>query len=744
MGYSFILTILIIGLSGIVAQVLLLRELLVAFYGNELIIGMILANWLASEALGAFLLRRYIDRTADKVRLLVILQSVFSLALPLSIFLSRTFRNLLGIPFGEAIGLYTIFSSSLLIVLPASFCHGALFTLSCRLLDSIAKAYAWETIGTIIGGVILTYVFIPCLNSFQIAFLISISGLIACYFLSRHYPGRSKYIAAAGAILMGYLLLSGAAAKLQRFSIDMQWKGQQVLDYQNSVYGNIAVAGRQKQYTFFYNATPAITVPYPDIAFVEDFGNLPLLFHPAPQDILVISSGAGGLINEILKHPVKNIDYAELDPLIIRMLKRYPVSLTQRELDDSRVNIINTDGRFFTRNTKSRYDAVLIGLSEPSELSTNRFFTQEFFSLAKARLKPSGILAFCLPGSLTYLSRERKDLNASILNALNRTYTYVRVIPGDYNMFLASDSPELLKVDADQIALRIKRRNIKSGLLVPAYLDYRLDKKRLSWFIESMSDATSKVNRDNAPFAVFESLVIWNKQFSTKIAHFFELFQNSDLGCAVTVIAWLTFILFLLFYRKATALAKFSLAYSIATTGFFGMLMNLVLIFCFQAYYGYLYYQIGILISIFMAGTALGSILVSRHLAAVKNTVSLFLKIEVFIILFTLLLAGALTQFARNFYYPALIFAALFFVSGFLVGLEFPLASRIYSDKKSEIARTSGLLYFSDLAGGWIAGMLGGIIFLPILGLFNTCVLAILLKLSSLALLLAGTVLKLN
>ncbi len=50
-------SLLIMGLSGIIAQILLLRELLVSFYGNELTLGIILANWLLLEAFG-FLLHR--------------------------------------------------------------------------------------------------------------------------------------------------------------------------------------------------------------------------------------------------------------------------------------------------------------------------------------------------------------------------------------------------------------------------------------------------------------------------------------------------------------------------------------------------------------------------------------------------------------------------------------------------------------------------------------------------------------
>ena len=48
------IAILVMGFSGLVAEILLLRELLIVFSGNELSIGVILANWLILEALGCF------------------------------------------------------------------------------------------------------------------------------------------------------------------------------------------------------------------------------------------------------------------------------------------------------------------------------------------------------------------------------------------------------------------------------------------------------------------------------------------------------------------------------------------------------------------------------------------------------------------------------------------------------------------------------------------------------------------
>jgi spermidine synthase len=793
MNYIFILAILVIGLSGIAAQVMLLRELLVSFYGNELTLGLILANWIILEAFGVFFAGKFIDKIKNKLNIFVILQIIFVLTLPLSIYFARIVKSMLGVPFGEGIGLAQIFYSSLLIMLPVSFCHGALFSCGCNIYYSyikepvrsighkamvwlpiakaIGKVYAWETIGTIIGGIVLTYLLIPYLNSFQTAFIISIFNLIICLFFFmvqesiKHFPiplrkspkviadhayGGSrqrregdflediskilKYTILFLILVMAYLPLSGALNKMHNYAIKKQWKMQDVLDYRNSIYGNIVVVQKEEQRTFFYNGLPIITTPYPDITFVQEFGNLPLLFHPHPKDILVISGGAGGLINEILKHPIRKIDYAELDPLLIEMLEKYRSRLTQRELQDNRVNIINKDGRFFVKNTSHKYDIVLLGLSKPADLSTNRVFTQEFFALIKKRLNPDGILALYLPGSLTYLSSELRDLNACILNALKSTYSSVRIIPGDYNMFLASSSQDIMRVDPNLITQRINQDNIKADILVPAYLNYRLDKRHLEWFTHSSIGATRKINQDFMPTAVYQMLVLWNKQFSSGFSHILEALGNLDLKVILALIFAVTLLLFFIFCYKHNRI-KLSITYSIATTGLFGMLMNLILIFSFQVIYGYLYHRIGLLISIFMGGTALGSIFMTHNTRNIKNSLSLFVKLEAVIVLFSYLAALIITRFLGYTNFSALIFMALFFISGLLIGLEFPLATKMYLGERGQVGLVAGLLYFSDLIGGWLAGIVGAVVFLPVLGLFNTCMVIIFLKLSSLLLL---------
>ncbi|MGD0335731.1 MAG: hypothetical protein ABSB18_01320 [Candidatus Omnitrophota bacterium] len=741
----FILSVSVIGLSGIVAQVMLLRELLISLYGNELTIGIILANWIISEGLGAILVGRLIERVKDKLNVFIILQVAFSLILPAAIYFCRTFKTLSGVPYGQGIGLGEIFLSSFLIILPVSFCHGGLFACLCKLGTSytkerefsLGKVYFWETAGSIAGGLAFTYILARYLNSFQIATVIAIANLAICIFFFGKNKPVYKYAVILLIVVIGYLYPAGIVNAIHRFSLKEQWKPHNLVDYRNSVYGNIAVTEENGQSTFFYNGLPIITTPYPDITFMQEFGNLPLLFHNNPGDILIIGAGAGGLINETIKHPLNKIDYAELDPLIIRILERHHSALTTRELSDKRVRVIPQDGRFFVYNSRNKYDVILIGLSNPSELSTSRFFTAEFFFSLKMRLNPQGVIAFWLPGSSSYIGPDLKDLNGCILNAAKTAYSYLRVIPGDYNIVMASGDSGIDKVDAALVYERLIKRNVKAPILTSKYLEYRLSGERIAWFNRAMAGATEKVNRDLMPFAMFETLILWSKEFSGPLVYILEFLKGLQLR-HIFIIILIIYLALLSIFRSRRSLLKPGISYAILTTGFYGMTVNLILIFSFQVFYGYLYQNIGILISIFMAGIALGSIYITGNLAKIKDPVGLFIKTEALTGLFACILALILVQLGYMRSSAYLIFMVMFFIAGLPLGLEFPLAGKIYLEGRNNTGEVAGLLYFLDLLGGWFAGLLAGVVLIPVLGVFATCMALALLKLSSVGLLFAA------
>ena len=759
-------SLLIMGLSGIIAQIILLRELLISFLGNELTLGIILANWLILVAIGSFIIGKSVEKVKRKLEIFVLFQLSFSVALPFTIYLSRIFKNILLSTPGEGLGFGPIFYSSLLILLPVTLPLGALFTYGCKLysqyirkdVSSIGKVYVLESIGSIIGGLLMTFLLIQYLNSFEIAFIISLTNTLISTFLLWPKSGFSKaafrkalwILSILLSFLFAYSLLPQTSNSIHQSSIHSQWKNLNVIHNENSIYGNITITKRGEQFTFFTNGIPSITTPVPDIASIEDFIHFSMLSHEKPESVLILSGGAGGMIHEVLKYPVTQVNYVELDPLLLKLVQNFSTPLTQSELSDKRVKIHYTDGRFFVKGTQDRFDIIFIGLSAPQELQTNRLFSVEFFATAKRKMNPNGIIVLTLPGSLTYISPELRDLNGCILDTLKSVYRSVKIIPGDVNLYLASDSSQLEKVTIEEMIKRLEARRIKTSLFTKSYIEYRLHERWLKWFLQSMDGRKVNINSDFRPLGVFFSLSYWNALFSPYLTGIFKWFEGFSLQISIAFMTLFTILMAAIFIKKPH-LSRQSIPYVIFTTGLAGMIFNLAVIFTFQAFYGYLYHQIGLLIAIFMFGVALSSFFITQRLDRIKRDSLLFLKIEIVIIFFSFLFPFVFSISSQYLEKTAIsllvytVFLIMSFSSGAWIGLQFPLATKIYLGTPARggtFGHAAGLLYGADLLGGFFGGLFGGVLLLPILGLKDSCFLMAIIKTSSFLLFLLFTIIR--
>lgn len=742
------LAILAMGFSGLVAEILLVREFLIVFAGNEFSIGIALAHWLILEAVGAFWLGGRVIKFKHQLETFTLITILFFISVCIAVFFIRTLKSTLGVSIGENIAFAPMLYSSFLILAPVSILHGALFPSSCQIYAQCSQAnaslagevYAYETIGTLIGGSVCTFLLIPYLDTFHAFAWLALLNLLVCVALLIPFWNvrLTRYITLftiALVIFSGYLIFGGLADKFHRDSIQAQWKNLRVIHYQNSPYGNICVVENEGQYIFFQDGVASIITPIPDIPSVEEFVHLPLLAHPEPRKLLIISGGVGGVINEALKHPtIENIEYAELDPLLITLFDKFPTPLTTAELKDRRVKIEYIDGRLWLKTTRNQYDLIFVGIDEPSNLQTNRFFTHEFFALAKAKLSERGILVFGLPGSLRFVNDELKNLNSSIFHTASNVFAHVRVILGDgTNIFLASDSRDILTLDRRQLIERLHARNIATNILLPWYIEQKVHpgwQVRLSNFL---AGGSQKINSDFNPIGVFYSIAHWNALFAPSLRGLFREFERANVWLSVVGLIAIP----LYFALRAKHSFKVSIPFAIITTGFAGMLFDLMLIFAFQAIYGYVFSWIGILVAAFMAGAAFGAMWITRFLERIQNGLQFFARIELAIIGFAIgcpaliLLAHTYLGNPDLAFLTQGLFLGLSVIGGLLTGAQFPWANKLYLANRADVSQTAGLLYASDLLGGWVGGILGAVVLLPVLGLVGTAITVTWLKVMS-------------
>lgn len=552
-------------------------------------------------------------------------------------------------------------------------------------------------------------------------------------------------------------LLLADADRAHRWLVRQQWVPHHVVGSRNSIYGNLAVIQSQEQYTFFANGIPVLTAPVPDTVLVEETVHLPLLFRDPPRKGLVVGGGVGGLLHELLKYPVEQVDYAEPDPVLIQVVQQFPTPLTQGELADPRVRVHPVDGRLLVRQVSSQapaqHDLLIANLPYPSTLQLNRLYTGDFFRTARSALADDGLLVVTAPGTLTYMSPGIRNLNASLYNALAQTFPHVHVIPGEVNLWLASPGLDLASVPVSVLEERWQARHVPTYMVNAEYIRYKLRPDRLSWFWDSLrAGGPVKPNQDLHPGGLLYGLLYWSELFSPSLTGYLTGLTRLRLSHLIGPVLALALLVAVIRARRSSLV---TVPFAIGTTGFAGMTFDLVVIFAFQTLYGYVYQQIGLLITAFMAGLSLGGWWMARwlgstELAEVRAKLagsgqpvalrSALLRLEVAIVVYlatfplALALLHALAPEPAEFAWVRLALLGLNAGAGLLVGLEFPLANALYRPAPSEVGETAGILYAADLAGACLGAVAVSVALLPALGILETCAFLVVLKAGSLAL----------
>ncbi|PIQ89927.1 MAG: hypothetical protein COV72_00555, partial [Candidatus Omnitrophica bacterium CG11_big_fil_rev_8_21_14_0_20_42_13] len=459
---------------------------------------------------------------------------------------------------------------------------------------------------------------------------------------------------------------------------------------------------------------------------------------------------------EALKYSPGIIDYAQIDPLLITLVKKFPTGITSGELNNPIVHIIIEDGVRLVKNAGAKYNIVFISLPPPSTLQLNRYYTKEFFAQIKKIVFPNGRVVLTLPGSLSYINHELRQLNLCVLKTLEGVFPNILVIPGYSNIYIASSEP--IKITPEILMERLKARHILTDTFDEFHIKDRLQKYWQDWFYATLNkrvggqETRVKENRNLVPIGVFYGISYWNSLFNPSLRKLFTLLG----GLNSKHLIFLIIALFLTVIASERKRAKQSLktdcfgasrltirgvAVSIATTGFTGMSLNLIFIFSYQIFFGYVYRDIALLTTSFMFGLAAGALFAAKNLNPKKNTLCWFTVTEVLIIIFCLS-AGLSLKYLNTVgtfaFYP--LFYILSALSGLLAGAQFPMANKIYKKyytskkNKQPIEKSAGVLYSMDLLGGFFAALLIPVIFIPILGILQICLLLAFVKAAGLIL----------
>lgn len=147
--------------------------------------------------------------------------------------------------------------------------------------------------------------------------------------------------------------------------------------------------------------------------------------------ILILGGGDGMAAREVLKYPeVEGIDIVDLDQEMTRLSSTFPpiVRINKGALTDSRVRIHNVDAWQFVRESRQRWDRIIIDLPDPHNESLNKMYSIEFYKLLKPRLEDDGLLVTQSTSPLV-TTNTFWSIGSTMEAAGLRTYSYQTNLP---------------------------------------------------------------------------------------------------------------------------------------------------------------------------------------------------------------------------------------------------------------------------------------------------------------------------
>ncbi|MBU1996356.1 MAG: hypothetical protein KKF78_04260, partial [Candidatus Omnitrophica bacterium] len=371
----------LLGFVSIISQIILMREIVSVFYGNELVYAVFLSGWLFWIALGSYLASCLISKIKNYYSILYFLFYSVCILLPGTMVLIRSIRSIIGIPAGEIIGIIPICLITFLIVAPITIVFGIIYSLICGysasiqkepdLTNSISKAYLWESLGSAIAGIMFSFVLIHLFSAMRSAFIVTVLCLFAILLMDEK---KVKYLKVKMFIrisIIAILLFSNIVPAIDSLTRRIQWKGFDVVEVKDSIYGNIVITRSEEKISLFENGLHIFTTG--DALTSEETVHYPLLSHSDPKNVLMIGNGLGGGLQELLKYRNVKVDYVELDPMVIEMTKRNVPNEDSKIIENKRVRIVNQDGRAFVKRSKGKYDVVIVAVGDPYTAVINRY-----------------------------------------------------------------------------------------------------------------------------------------------------------------------------------------------------------------------------------------------------------------------------------------------------------------------------------------------------------------------------------
>ena len=310
------------------------------------------------------------------------------------------------------------------VMLPPALALGLTLPLASRVATAsvdqtgraIGRVFAINTLGTVLGAALTGFILLPvCGLGWTLAIGGIVNGLLGIAALAVARDGGWTrlpiFASLAATIALGLAAGSWANALWPKASALGLWRVRSSLsstaNYRQetqkvSLAYQIEAAGASVAVLTFPGDTNHLSLKVngkTDASTTADvptqllLGHLPLLLHPAPQEVAIVGSGSGMTAGAVTRHPsVTRCDVIELIPEMYYAARTFFAPFNDQVFDDPRVHIQLEDAKTYLQTTTNRYDVIISEPSNPWLAGVAGVFTVEYYQSCLAVLRPNGLM----------------------------------------------------------------------------------------------------------------------------------------------------------------------------------------------------------------------------------------------------------------------------------------------------------------------------------------------------------------
>ena len=441
----------------------------------------VLAAYLAGLALGAALFARWADHIRDPWGMFGLLIAAAGLVALLEI--SLLGRWLLVVQsLGEhvafslteslLVGMSTRFAiAAIYIVFVPTLLLGAAFPAALKLIvDSghvgrdIGKVVALNTFGGIVGTVITGFVLVPRFGIVKTLVILAITAAMLGLLAAMRGPFGFRF--ARWSTIIIAIMTVGVAVLTppdRLASLLTAARGGTMVFYEEGRGGTVAVleqtAGQKRFRRLYIQAVSNSGDAMPSLRYMRLQALLPLIIHNGePKSALVVGLGTGITSGALLRFPgLEQRVVAELLPEVLKAAKNFQGNFGAAT--DPMLDIRLRDGRRELLSNEQTYDLITLEPPPPSAAGVVNLYSSDFYKLARARLRPGGIVAQCLP-----LPTQNDEDTRSLVRSFIDVYPHATLWTTELHEMLLVGSLKRIGLDVPRIIERFNQPDVASAL----------------------------------------------------------------------------------------------------------------------------------------------------------------------------------------------------------------------------------------------------------------------------------------